>query len=47
MEDEEEEVDSVLPGLVLFPTQVEAKGSDLTSHVSTHHATHHQIVIIY
>ena len=48
MEDEEEEVeDSVLPGLVLFPTQVEAKESDLTCHVSTHHATHHQIVILY
>ena len=42
---EEEEVeDSVLPGLVLFPTQVETKGSDLTCCVSTLHATHHQIV---
>ena len=46
VEDGEEE-DSVLPGLVLFPTQVEAKGSDLTCHVSTHHATHHQIVTLY
>ena len=27
---EEEVEDSVLPGQVLFPTQVEAKGSDLT-----------------
>ena len=43
---EEEVEDSVLPGQVLFPTQVEAKESDLTCHVSTHHATHHQIVII-
>ena len=44
---EEEVEDSVLPGQVLFPTQVEAKESDLTCHVSTHHATHHQIVILY
>jgi len=28
-------------------TQVETKGSNLTCHVSTHHATHHQIVILY
>ena len=28
-------------------TQVETKGSDLTCRVSTHHATHHQIVIFY
>ena len=34
--------------LVFVPnTQVETKGSDLTCHVSTHHATHHQIVIFY
>ena len=47
VEDGEEEVeDLVLPGQVLFSTQVETKGSDLTCRVSTHHATHHQIVII-
>ena len=34
--------------LVFVPnTQVETKGSDLTCNVSTHHATHHQIVILY
>ena len=45
---EEEEVDdSVLPGLVLFPAQVETKGSNLTCRVSSHHATHHQIFILY
>ena len=36
MEDEEEVEDSV-PSFV-FNTQVETKGSDLTCHVSTHHA---------